>query len=46
MSKTIPNMQDIQQQQMFSCLFTKMMPTKFGSLKFGVAFGLFLKLLV
>ena len=39
-------MQDIQQQQMFSYIFTKMMPTKFGSKKFGVAFGLFLKSLV
>ena len=41
MSKTIPNMQDIQQQQMFSYIFTEMMPTKFGSLKLGIAFGLF-----
>ena len=41
MSKTILNMQDIQQQQMFSYIFTQMMPTKFGSLKLGIAFGLF-----
>ena len=41
MSKTILNMQDIQQQQMFSNIFTQMMPTKFGSLKLGIAFGLF-----
>ena len=34
-------MQDIQQQQMFSYTFTLMMPTKFGSLKLGVDFGLF-----
>ena len=34
-------MQDIQQQQMFSYIFTQMMPTKFGSLKLGIAFGLF-----
>ena len=42
MSQTIPKMQDIQQQQMFSYIFTQMMPTKFGSIKLGVAFGLFL----
>ena len=41
MSKIIPNMQDIQQQQMFSYILTEMMPTKFGSLKLGIAFGLF-----
>ena len=41
MSIAIPNAQDIQQQKMFSYIFTKMMPTKFGSLKLGVAFGLF-----
>ena len=34
-------MQDIQQQQMFSYIFTLMMPTKFGSLKLGIAFRLF-----
>ena len=34
-------MQDIQQKQMFSYIFTQMMPTKFGTLKLGVAFGLF-----
>ena len=44
MSKAIPIMQDIQQQQMFSNIFTSMMPTKFGSLKLGVAFGLFFKI--
>ena len=42
MSKTIPKMQDIQQQHMFSYIFTLLMPTKFGSLKLGVALGLFL----
>ena len=31
MSKTIPNMQDIQQQQMFPYIFTEIMPTKFGN---------------
>ena len=41
MSKTILNMQDIQQQQKFSYIYTQMMPTKFGSLKLGIAFGLF-----
>ena len=41
MSKIIPNMQDIEQQQMFSYIFTEMMPTKFGSLKLGIAYGLF-----
>ena len=40
MSKTIPNMQDNQQQQMFSYIFTEMMPNKFGSLKLGIAIGL------
>ena len=39
MSKTIPNSQDIQQQQIFSYIFTLMMPTKFGSLELGVALG-------
>ena len=39
-------MQDTQQQQMFSYIFTWMMPTEFGSLKLGVVFELFLKLLV
>ena len=32
-------MQGIQQQPMFSYIFTKMMPTKFGSLNVGVALG-------
>ena len=41
MSKRIPNMQDIQQQQMFSYIFNEMMPTKVGPLKLGIAFGLF-----
>ena len=34
-------MQDIQQQQKFSYIFTQMMPTKFGSLKLSVALGCF-----
>ena len=41
MSKSIPNMQDIQQQEMFPYIFTLIMSTKFGSLKLGIAFGLF-----
>ena len=34
-------MQDAQQQQMFSYIFTKIIPTEFGFLKLGVAFGFF-----
>ena len=40
MSKTISNMQDIQQQQMFSYILLKRC-YQFGSFKLGVAFGLF-----
>ena len=36
MSKTIPNMQDFKQQQIFSYIFTSIIHTKLGSFKLGV----------